>query len=78
MEQIREAMHSVFLYHAIKAGLDMGIVNAGNLAVYDNIDPKLLQLCEAILWNKDAHVWIKLFVVRNRHLLILSLYKIGN
>jgi 5-methyltetrahydrofolate--homocysteine methyltransferase len=66
------------LYHAIKAGLDMGIVNAGNLAVYDNIDPKLLQLCEAILWNKDAHVWIKLFVVRNRHLLILSLYKIGN
>lgn len=56
MEQIREAMHSVFLYHAIKAGMDMGIVNAGNLAVYDDIDPKLLQLCEAILWNKDPHV----------------------
>ena len=56
MEQIREAMHSVFLYHAIKASLDMGIVNAGNLAVYDNIDPKLLQLCEAILRNKDPHV----------------------
>ncbi|XP_057364717.1 methionine synthase-like [Daphnia carinata] len=55
MEQIREAMHSVFLYHAIKAGLDMGIVNAGNLPVYDNIDAKLLQLCEAILWNKDPH-----------------------
>ena len=46
MEQIREAMHSVFLYHAIKAGMDMGIVNAGNL----------LDLCEAILWNKDPHV----------------------
>ena len=56
MEQIREAMHSVFLYHAIKAGMDMGIVNAGNLAVYDDIDPKLLDLCEAILWNKDPHV----------------------
>lgn len=56
MEQIREAMHSVFLYHSIKAGLDMGIVNAGNLPVYDDIDPKLLALCEAVLWNKDPNV----------------------
>ena len=50
-------MHSVFLYHAIKAGLDMGIVNAGNLPVYDDIDPKLLQLCESILWNTDPNVF---------------------
>jgi len=60
MEQIREAMHSVFLYHAIKAGLDMGIVNAGNLPVYDDIDPKLLQLCESILWNTDPNATEKL------------------
>lgn len=62
MEQIREAMHSVFLYHAIKAGLDMGIVNAGNLPVYDDIDPKLLQLCESILWNRDPNVFLFLLI----------------
>ncbi|XP_041467932.1 methionine synthase-like [Lytechinus variegatus] len=50
---IREAMHSVFLYHAIKAGMDMGIVNAGNLPLYVEIEPKLLQLCEDLLWNRD-------------------------
>src|SRR5579885_637369 len=38
-ERVREAMHSVFLYHAIKAGMDMGIVNAGQIAVYDDLDP---------------------------------------
>ena len=59
-ETIREAMHSVFLYHAIKAGLDMGIVNAGSLAVYDDIDPKLLQLCESLLWNRDPEATEKL------------------
>ncbi|KAK3738927.1 hypothetical protein RRG08_006494 [Elysia crispata] len=52
-ESVREAMHSVFLYHAIKAGMDMGIVNAGALPLYDDIDPQLLELCEAVLWNKD-------------------------
>jgi len=40
MERIRESMHSVFLYHAIKTGMDMGIVNAGKLPVYDDIEPK--------------------------------------
>ncbi|XP_020627745.1 methionine synthase-like [Orbicella faveolata] len=60
METIREAMHSVFLYHAIKAGLDMAIVNAGNLPVYDDIEPKLLQLCEDLLWNKDPNCTEKL------------------
>ena len=52
-EHIREAMHSVFLYHAIKAGMDMGIVNAGGLPVYDDIEKELLKLCEDILWNRD-------------------------
>ena len=55
-DTVREAMHSVFLYHAIKAGMDMGIVNAGNLLVYDDIEPELLALCEAIIWNKDPMV----------------------
>ncbi len=50
---VREAMHSVFLYHAIKAGLDMGIVNAGMLAVYDEIDPILREKCEAVVLNKS-------------------------
>uniref|UniRef100_T1JGD5 Methionine synthase n=1 Tax=Strigamia maritima TaxID=126957 RepID=T1JGD5_STRMM len=54
LEVIREAMHSVFLYHAIKAGMDMGIVNAGSLPLYDDIEPELLKLCEDLLWNRDA------------------------
>ncbi|KAI1287007.1 Methionine synthase [Halotydeus destructor] len=53
MEQIREAIHSVFLYHAIQAGLDMGIVNAGCLPLYDDIEPSLKELCEKLLWNTD-------------------------
>jgi 5-methyltetrahydrofolate--homocysteine methyltransferase len=48
---VREAIHSVFLFHAIKAGLDMGIVNAGMLAVYDEIDPELKAKCEAVVLN---------------------------
>ncbi len=52
---VREAMHSAFLYHAIKAGLDMGIVNAGMLAVYEEIPPELLELVEAVLLNTDPH-----------------------
>lgn len=51
-EHVREAMHSVFLYHAIKAGMDMGIVNAGQLVVYDEIDPMLRTLCEDVILNK--------------------------
>ncbi len=50
---VREAMHSVFLYHAIKAGMDMGIVNAGALVVYDEIDPELRNLCEEVVLNKS-------------------------
>jgi 5-methyltetrahydrofolate--homocysteine methyltransferase len=49
---VREAMHSAFLYHAIKAGMDMGIVNAGQLAVYDEIPKDLLDLVEDVLLNR--------------------------
>ncbi len=49
---VREAMHSVFLYHAIKAGLDMAIVNAGMLGVYDEIEPTLRELAEDVLLNR--------------------------
>ncbi|WP_256805631.1 methionine synthase [Bradyrhizobium sp. Bra64] len=52
-EPVREAMHSVFLYHAIKAGMDMGIVNAGQMIVYDDIDAELRQTCEDVVLNRD-------------------------
>ncbi len=45
-------MHSVFLYHAIKAGMDMGIVNAGQMAVYDDLDPELREACEDVVLNR--------------------------
>nr|WP_262707500.1 methionine synthase [Larkinella soli] len=51
-EVVREAMHSAFLYHAIRAGMDMGIVNAGQLAVYDEIPKDLLERCEDVLLNR--------------------------
>ncbi len=51
---IREAMHSVFLFHAIKAGMDMGIVNAGMIEVYENIPKELLELCEDLIFNRRA------------------------
>ncbi|MCC1480699.1 methionine synthase [Roseibaca sp. Y0-43] len=51
-DTVREAMHAVFLYHAIKAGMDMGIVNAGQLAVYDQIDPDLREACEDVVLNR--------------------------
>ncbi|GGO53736.1 methionine synthase (B12-dependent) [Roseovarius pacificus] len=51
-EPVREAMHAVFLYHAIQAGMDMGIVNAGQLAVYDQIEPDLREACEDVVLNR--------------------------
>ncbi|WP_230687905.1 methionine synthase [Hymenobacter ruricola] len=51
---VREAMHTAFLYHAIRAGLDMGIVNPGQLGVYDEIEPTLLELAEDVLLNRRA------------------------
>ncbi|MGZ3937433.1 MAG: dihydropteroate synthase, partial [Flavisolibacter sp.] len=53
-DHVREAIHAVFLYHAIKAGMDMGIVNAGQLVVYDEIEPKLRELCEDVILNRRA------------------------
>lgn len=57
---VREAMHSVFLYHAIKAGMDMGIVNAGALVVYDEIEPQLRELCEDVVLNRNPEATEKL------------------
>lgn len=51
-EPVRRAMHSVFLYHAIQAGMDMGIVNAGQLDVYETIDPELREACEDVVLNR--------------------------
>jgi 5-methyltetrahydrofolate--homocysteine methyltransferase len=51
-EPVRQAMHSVFLYHAIQAGMDMGIVNAGQLTVYDDIPAELRELCEDVILNR--------------------------
>lgn len=52
-ETVREAMHAVFLYHAIRAGLDMGIVNAGQLQIYEQIEPELKELCEDVILNRN-------------------------
>src|SRR4029078_13696135 len=51
-EPVRRAMHSVFLYHSIPAGMDMGIVNAGQLDVYDQIDPELREACEDVILDR--------------------------
>ncbi len=59
-EPVREAMHSVFLYYAIKAGMDMGIVNAGQLVVYDEIEPQLRELCEDVILNRSPEATDKL------------------
>jgi len=52
-DHVREAIHSVFLFYAIKAGMDMGIVNAGQLVIYDDIEPTLKQLCEDVILNRN-------------------------
>lgn len=52
-DHVREAMHAVFLFYAIKAGMDMGIVNAGQLVVYDEIEPELKKLCEDVILNRN-------------------------
>jgi 5-methyltetrahydrofolate--homocysteine methyltransferase len=51
-DRVREAMHASFLYHAIRAGLDMGIVNAGQLAVYEDVEPELLEAVEDVLFAR--------------------------
>jgi 5-methyltetrahydrofolate--homocysteine methyltransferase len=60
--RVREAMHAAFLYHAIKAGLDLGIVNAGMLEVYEEIDPELLEHVEDVLLNRRSDATDRLIV----------------
>ncbi|OBZ86866.1 Methionine synthase [Choanephora cucurbitarum] len=67
MDKVREAMHSVFLYHTVKCGMDMGIVNAGFLTVYDDIPKDLLTLCENAVWNCDPEVTEKLLEYAKAH-----------
>ena len=65
-EPVREAMHAVFLYHAIQVGMDMGIVNAGQLAVYDNIDAELREACEDVVLNRRDDATERLLEVAER------------
>jgi 5-methyltetrahydrofolate--homocysteine methyltransferase len=66
-ERMREAMHSVFLYHAIHAGMDMGIVNAGQLALYDDIDPELRELVEDVILNRRPDATDRLLEAAERY-----------
>ena len=65
-ETVRRAMHSVFLYHAIPAGLDMAIVNAGQLDVYDTIDPELRKACEDVVLNSDPQAGERLVALAEK------------
>ena len=65
-DAVREAMHAVFLYHAIRAGMDMGIVNAGQLAVYDQIAPDLRDACEDVVLNRRADATDRLLDLAGR------------
>jgi 5-methyltetrahydrofolate--homocysteine methyltransferase len=65
-ERVREAMHSVFLYHAINAGMDMGIVNAGQMAVYDDLDAELREACEDVVLNRRPDAAERLLAVADR------------
>jgi 5-methyltetrahydrofolate--homocysteine methyltransferase len=66
-EPVRRAMHSVFLYHAIQAGMDMGIVNAGQLDVYDAIDPELREACEDVIWDKRDDATERMIALAERY-----------
>ena len=66
-DRVREAMHSVFLYHAIHAGMDMGIVNAGQLALYDDIDPELRELVEDVILNRRPDATDRLLEAAERY-----------
>ncbi len=66
-EPVRRAMHSVFLYYAIPAGMDMAIVNAGQLDVYDTIDPELRQACEDVVLNRDPEAGDRLVALAEKY-----------
>ena len=66
-DAVREAMHSVFLYHAIQAGMTMGIVNAGQLAIYENIDAELRERVEDVILNRRADATERLLEIAGRY-----------
>ena len=66
-EPVREAMHAVFLYYAIQNGMDMGIVNAGQLAVYESIDPELRDACEDVILNRRDDSTDRLLEIAERY-----------
>jgi 5-methyltetrahydrofolate--homocysteine methyltransferase len=66
-EPVRRAMHSIFLYHAIPAGLDMAIVNAGQLDVYDAIDPELREACEDVILDRRDDATERLVTLAERY-----------
>ena len=66
-EPVRRAMHSIFLYHAIPAGLDMAIVNAGQLDIYDDIDAELRVACEDVILNRDPDATERLITLAERY-----------
>jgi 5-methyltetrahydrofolate--homocysteine methyltransferase len=65
-EPVREAMHAVFLYHAIRAGMDMGIVNAGSLTLYDDVEPELRERVEDVLLNRRDDSTERLLEIADR------------
>ena len=66
-ESVREAMHSVFLYHAIAAGMDMGIVNAGQMTVYDDLDKELREACEDVVLDRRPDAPERLLALAEKH-----------
>src|SRR5262249_10850478 len=66
-EPVRRAMHSVFLYHAIRAGMSMGIVNAGQLAIYEQIEPELLERVEDVILNRRPDATERLLAIAERY-----------
>ncbi len=66
-EPVRRAMHSIFLYHAIPAGLDMAIVNAGQLDIYDDINPELRVACEDVILNRDPDATERLITLAEKY-----------
>lgn len=66
-ETVRQAIHSVFLYHAIKAGMDMGIVNAGALPIYDQLDPELRERVEDVILNRRKDSTERLLEIAERY-----------
>ena len=70
---VREAIHSVFLYYAIQAGLDMGIVNAGQLAIYADLPDELREKVEAVVLNKHDNATEELLEIAEKYLSLIHI-----